>query len=284
MSIVHAYVKERFPLIPVILFSVGYAGLVVGVTSASNFWSSDMYESLNRLLLISCIFFFFLLRQRTTDELRDRVHDTTHFPTRPVPRGLISREKIVFLGIFAFIVEVVCAYILNPRGFGVYMFPLLYSYLMAYKFFLRTWLDKHFTIDFILHEIIFLLFGLYFLNILRQRGMEMDLNSVASLVALTCAPISIEIMRKFNPRQDASGKVVADTYSTVWGRDAALTAIVLLSFIVAMSLSYLKASPIYILSSGTILLLWCVLMYKSKKVAIIAAIIFLLQSVLVNIL
>jgi len=284
MSIVHSYFKERFPLIPVLLFSVGYAALVLGVTSPDYFWSFHTYESLNRLLLISNIFFFFLLRQRATDEFRDAVHDKMHFPDRPVPRGLISKEKILLLGLFAFSVEVVSAFLLSPADFMMYIPVLFYSLLMAYKFFSRSWLDTHFTVDFIVHEVIFILFGFYFISALHPQGVELTVYSLVSLVALTTAPISIEIMRKFNPRHDKKGKVVEDTYSTVWGRNVALTALVYGSFITAVCLSYLKASPIYIVTVGILLVLWCTVMYRSKHVAIVAAISFLLQSLLVNIL
>ena len=96
--------------------------------------------------------------------------------------------------------------------------------------------------------------------------------------------MSIEVIRKFNPRFDKSGKAVGDTYSTVWGRNNALLVLIGLSLIVGSGLTYLKYSYIFLLFSFVMIETWLVIGKKSNSaVIIIGAINFLGFAFLANI-
>ena len=148
MRVVFKYIQERFPIPSVLLFALGYSALSLGLSSKNNIWLQNSQGSFINLFLLSNVFFFFLLRQRAIDEFRDADHDKKYFPDRPVPRGLVSKKQILFLGLFAFAIEFVSAYAVGQHVFGLYIIFFLYSLLMAKEFFIPRWLSKHFTIYF----------------------------------------------------------------------------------------------------------------------------------------
>jgi len=279
------YIKERFPVHSVLLFSLGYAALTLGVSSSGNIWKQNLQISIVTILLLSSVFFFFLLRQRAVDEFRDAEHDKKFFPDRSVPRGLISKKQVLLLGIFAFTIELISAYIIGRHVFGLYILFFMYSLLMAKEFFIPRWLNKHFTTYFLIHEVIFLLFGLFFVSAINPHLINFNLQAIVLLVILTAAPMSIEVIRKFKPRYDKSGKAVADTYSTVWGRSNALLSLIGLSIVVGVGLFLLKHSYLFLFFSLMIVMSWLILGRKSDKaVVLIGAINFLGFALLVNIL
>ena len=244
MSAIIAYIRERFPVPSVLLFVLGYAALTLGLSASSNIWVQNPQSSFTSLFLLSSVFFFFLLRQRAIDEFRDAEHDLKYFPDRPVPRGLISKKQVLFLGLFALAVELISAYLVGQRVFGFYILVFLYSLLMAKEFFIPRWLNKHFTLYFLIHEVIFLLFGIFFISAVSYQIVTLNTQTIIALVILTFAPMGVEVIRKFKPRYDKAGKAVADTYSTVWGRKNALLVLIGLSLTVGLGLTFFKYSYI----------------------------------------
>ena len=221
MGKILVYIQERFPVIPVLLFAFGYAALATGISE------TQPTKLLQIIVAFAGIFFFFLLRQRVVDEFKDSSHDLKNFPDRPVPRGLISKRQLVSLGAVALLLEWSFVYLLGNNSLLAYLPVFLYSLFMAKEFFVPDWLNQHFNLYLLSHEVIFILFGLFFMLVTNEN---LKTNSLfLALGALTAAPASVEIIRKFSPRFDKKGKAVQDTYSTVWGRNVALTVLILLS-------------------------------------------------------
>lgn len=278
------YIQERFPVIPVLLFTFGYSALAIGVASGSNPWSKDYTLAIFTLALLSSVFFFFLLRQRTIDEFRDAKHDLKNYPDRPVPRGLISKKQLLILGGFALFIEWVSVYLLGASLITSYVFVFAYSLLMAKEFFVSEWLNKHFTFYFLVHEIIFLLFGAFFIIVINLSFLDFSPLTLSALVVLVSAPASIEIIRKFKPRYDKTGRAVADTYSTVWGRNNALLVLMGLSVSTGLGLFLIKNSIYFLLYSLLMFIAWVIFAQKSNKAAIlIGAVNFLGFAILANI-
>lgn len=284
MKSILLYIKERFPIPSALLFSLGFAAFTLGLSSNSNAGIRNYQDSLINLVLLSNVFLFFLLRQRTIDEFRDADHDLKYFPDRPVPRGLISKKQVLLLGLFAFVLEITSAYFVGHKHFGFYILFFLYSLLMAKEFFIPKWLNKHFTTYFLIHEVIFLLLGLFFLIALNPDDVRFNLHTLILLTVLTTAPMSIEIIRKFSPRYDTLGKAVADTYSTVWGRSNSLLILISSSLVVGIGLFILKNSYIFILFNIMTVIAWLTFGKKSDTaVILIGAINFLGFALLANI-
>lgn len=278
------YIKERFPVPSVLLFAFGYAALTLGLSSNNNVWLGNIQNSSMNLFLLSGIFFFFLLRQRTIDEFRDANHDMKYFPDRPVPRGLVSKKQILYLGLTALIIEFISAYLVGQKVLGLYLLIFLYSLLMAKEFFIPRWLDKHFTIYFLIHEVIFLLFGIFFISAVGSQVINFSFQTMIILAILTFAPMTIEVIRKFKPRYDTTGKPVKDTYSTVWGRNNALLVLIGLSLVVGLGLAFFKQSFIFLIFNLVVILAWLSVGRKSDTGAIIiGAISFLGYAILANV-
>lgn len=279
------YIRERFPVIPAFLFALGYSALAIAIASSSNPWSKDPNLTIFTLVLLSSIFFFFLLRQRAIDEFRDAKHDLKNYPDRPVPRGLISKKQLLMLGSFALLMEWAAVYLLGASLITSYIFVFVYSLLMAKEFFVSDWLNKHFTLYFLVHEVIFLLFGIFFIVVINQSFLSFNLSTLSALIILVSAPASIEIIRKFKPRYDKAGRVVADTYNVVWGSNNALFVLMVLSVSIGLGLFFIKNSLYFLLFSTLMLIAWLFFAQKSDKAAIlIGAVNFLGFAILANLL
>lgn len=275
MSKILIYFKERFPIFPVLLFAFGYATLATGI------FETQPAKLLQIIILFAGVFFFFLLRQRVVDEFKDSSHDRKNFPDRPVPRGLISKQQLVSLGVVALLLEWSFVYLLGNNSLLVYLPVFLYSLFMAKEFFVPDWLNKHFNLYLLSHEVIFILFGLFFILVTSEN---LKTNSLLlALGALTTAPASVEIIRKFSPRYDKKGKAVQDTYSTVWGRGIALTILILLSSLTAIFLTIIKNSPYFLLFLLITLCILFLMKSSDKAVKTIGAINFLGLAILANI-
>lgn len=272
------YIRIRFPVFPAFLFSLGYAALAIGSSLTNNFWINNFNQGLKILFMLTFLFFFFLFKQRIIDEFKDEKHDLKNFPNRPLPQGLISKRQLIILGLLVFFMELLFVFLL---GFSkVYFFILIYTFFMTKEFFISNWLNRHFTAYFLIHEAIFLLFGIYFITVIDQTIPPISFRLLLTLIMLLAAPMSIEIIRKFSPRFDSKGKTVADTYSSVWGRKNALVALVMLSFLIGLALTIIKTNYIFLVFSLIIILSWITLRLKSDKIIIITGVISFLGFVL----
>lgn len=239
------YIHTRFPPIPVLLFSVGYGMLAVGIGTPLTAHPLIPQIYAQRLLCIAVLFLMFLLRARITDEFKDWGHDARYFPDRPAVSGAISSVQLVSVGFFALAIEVVLVFLL---GHVVYYTPVLvYSAFMAVEFGIGTFLSRHFTLSFLLHEIVFIWLGLYMIAVLAP-GMRADpLQLTSMLSVLVMAPITVELIRKFKPRFDQQGREVPDTYSTVWGRSETLFIVMALTVAVGgVMVIRFNSMPIFI--------------------------------------
>lgn len=277
MNKILLYLNERFPIVPVLLFSLGYASLATGVSEI------QPNNQLQTILILSGVFLFFLLRQRVVDEFKDSSHDLKNFPNRPIPRGLISKNQLMLLGFLALFFEWSFVYILGVHSLLMYIPVFIYSLLMAKEFFISDWLNSQFNLYLISHEVIFLFFGLYFVGIVNG-SLETVANLPLRLLILFVAPFSIEVGRKFSPRYDKKGKAVRDTYSTVWGRNVAIGVMLTSALLTGFFLTLIKNNYLPLGLSVIISLVFIVFGKKSDKIVIVSgAINFLGLAILSNI-
>lgn len=275
------YFRERFPIIPVFLFSIGYAGYVIGLSSHSTTWSHNLFSNVVLLFTVAGLFAAFLLRQRAVDEWRDFDHDAKNFPHRPLHRGLISRRQISLIGLIAFLLELLFAQSIG--AFWAYIPVLLYSFLMAKDFFIKQWLEHHFTSHFLIHEVFFFILGGYFIISLNDFPWSLHLW-LTGLPVLVAAPMSIELIRKYKPRYNPQGKAVQDTYSTVWGRSQTVIFLMTLTLIVGTGLHFSKPGNYFLpLSLLFTLSLWHVRRHDGL-VIVLGAVQFLTLAFLSNLL
>ncbi len=189
--------------------------------------------------LLTLLYTALLLRYRVVDEWKDFRHDSRFYPGRPVPRGSISVRALATLGALG-----------SSRKSGRCS---RWAGCEASRS-TRPW----WCCPFSPHS-----------STSPRRGSTRTsrrLSWFTSWCTCRCSPgplasserrcpstrgsgwrsatalfASAEVVRKFQPRHDTEGAAVADTYSVVWGRPAALTIVVVL-IVVAGGLAHLVAT------------------------------------------
>ena len=262
MRSVLVYMQERFPLPLVALMSASFAVLSLGLFAdgpGSPRWWLDA-------VLLTVAYFAVLLRYRVTDEWKDFAHDSSVYPDRPVQRGAVSVRALVLLGSGALVVELVAVTaVAGPAGLLAYLPVLALSALTAVEFFARSLLARHFTLSFVLHEIVYLpLFGWAAFAL----GAPLGLATAAGIASACALFVAVEVVRKFEPRFAPNGVEVADTYSAVWGRGAAIVVIVL-SLLASATLAVVAGAGPLVLVLAVLVVAGIVVARRSDRAVVI---------------
>lgn len=269
----YAYFRERFPLPGVLFISISFALLAIGQTS-----SLATGSSLITFTLLVMLFIALLLRQRVTDEFKDMHHDAKNYPERPYQRGLVTKNNLLVLLGIAVILELVIAFLLSGLNHFVwYLVVFVYSLLMAKEFFAGKWLEQHFTTYFIIHELIFVLIAVWIASILE---LPTTIVTFSWMLAFLSIMMGIEIARKFEIRRDTKGKVVHDTYISVWGEEASRSAIELLVLTSGIALSYAEQSISFALVASAVSLFLNLNRPKTAKLQLLVGFYVLLVGVI----
>jgi 4-hydroxybenzoate polyprenyltransferase len=271
------YIRQRFPLHMAWLLSGLYTIHLFTLSKRSH-----PHVVIEDVLIIMTLFTLFLLRVRFVDEIKDYDHDARHYPHRPVIQGLLTKKELVFLAVCVLFLELSIMYSYGESTYFFALIVLLYSGAMTLEFGIRSYLKKHFTTHFILHEVVFLWYTMYFLRVLGLLPQYSYLY-IITLTSCVCIPVLAEIVRKLLPRKNIEGISVCDTYSTVWGEYTAVSIISVLELILSLSTGHLIGSSlIYLL--GSLTLATNALMLRSLWHIRINTICFLILHVFISIL
>lgn len=234
----HRYLKERFPLkdfIPLALIFAAAGGICIQVY---------VYGEVKNVLYLICGFFaflLFLLRLRIFDEFKDFEHDAKYYPSRPVPRGLITLNELKSFVLPLLCMEMLLAISKGHSSFILFSLSLIYSLLMFKEFFAREWLRQHFTTYVISHEILALPLFLY---IFALNGMALsNIGQVyfwAMAFFLGCQLFLLEVARKIRPLELEIPS--RDTYTAQYGINGASGLIICLGIVIAILKIYIEKS------------------------------------------
>lgn len=209
----YQYSKERFPLGQFIPLSVIFA------LSASFGTQTYIYGKLGNfrtIFVTAAALFLFFLRLRLFDEFKDAEHDAMHYPSRPVPRGLIKLQELRTVIWFLIAGELGISALGGRVSSFLFLASLLYSLLMWKEFFVRTWLREHFTLYVVSHEL--LVFPLFFyLYSLNGLTLEKTTHSYFWLLTLFLGAqlFLLEVTRKIRPKEMEQAS--RDTYTAQYG-------------------------------------------------------------------
>lgn len=215
------YQKERFPLLKY--------GLLVGAFTYSALSVSFMLRGAEGLPDWRAFFTAFpaallLFSQlRVADEFKDHEEDCRYQPERPVPRGLITLNELMFFGLAGAFIQLHLTLSYNVGLLIPLVMTWVYFLLMSREFFVKDWLrNRPFTYLWT-HMLILLFVDLY-------------VTSYDWLVAGTHAPPAllyflavsffngtvIEIGRKI--RAPGDEKEGVQSYTSTWGIKGAINA------------------------------------------------------------
>lgn len=266
------YFRERFPVPGVLMLGVGFALFSYGIHDQIN------NDTMRVLSLLTLLFVALLLRQRVTDEFKDRDHDNKNYPNRPVQRGVVTNITLVVIGGWALLMELLAVWLLGGvSGMVAYSPVFVFTLLMAREFFIALYLARHFTIYFLLHELVFVLLGIFVATVF---GVTWSAVTVAWLVGFVSIMACVEIARKFELRHDAKGRIVADTYPAVWGESTARSTVEMLLLVTGIAMTYQEHMvwPAVIGASASVTI--NLFKLSHNKLRVVVAMVFVLLGVI----
>ena len=149
------FIRERFPLsthLPMIL-SFSWANITIGATALGKGIDAGAGG-------VACLItFFFFLRLRLFDELKDLEYDRIANPSRPLVRGLVASKELRYLISFAAIIECLLVLVLSPAAILAYVIALGFSLFMFKEFFIGDLIRPHLTTYAVLHTFVSVLMG-----------------------------------------------------------------------------------------------------------------------------
>lgn len=234
------YFQERFPIPLVFIFALSYSMILFGIC----FNLKGIPTDTTLIALAGISFVGFLLRLRIVDEFKDFKHDNNKYPNRPLQRNAISKKTLTWLGISAFLIEILSIYLINPKAIYYYLPVIFYSLLTAKEFFVSSWLTKHFNIYFLSHQIIFITFTFWAYSLV---SIHIGLHALYGLIAFVLSMSVFEILRKLEYRYDKKGKIINDTYPSVWGNSATNAILITMMLTIGLMLTLITENNLHLL-------------------------------------
>jgi 4-hydroxybenzoate polyprenyltransferase len=206
------------------MLAVSFGAACVGLFGG---WSLGDVGLWAHLALFAVLYVALLLRYRVVDEWKDYRHDTRHYPDRPVQRGAITPRTLAVLGGIAVVVEFSLAWLLGGlAALPLYALVTVLTVGTAVDFFAKPFFERHFSLSFVTHQLVYP--AMFAWAAVALGASLSDPRTWWGIASATALFVSVEVVRKFQPRKSAEGGVVADTYGAVWGRRLALAGLVAL--------------------------------------------------------
>ncbi|MBA2403327.1 MAG: AMP-binding protein [Bdellovibrionales bacterium] len=236
MTRLFAYTKERFPLIPILLFvfllTSGYAHFFAEWYGAKFSWQEP------KLWLTMGSVFLFMLQLRMADEIKDFEKDSKAFPDRILSKGIIPLSLIRKILYTTIAVEFLMSAAMG-RSHVTYMFILqIWAYLMAKEFFRKEFLDEQVTLSLILHQMILPPLAIYSaLPFISIDYLAPSMSLILGLIYLSLIYTIYELARKtWSPDRENAH---ADSYTRFWGIGPAVLVQIALTLIVIVLMKFL---------------------------------------------
>jgi hypothetical protein len=215
------YQRERFPL-------VGHGLLIAAFSfSAVSFsWllrGGAGWPSTTAAVTAFVTSLLLFLQLRIADEFKDFEDDSRYQPYRPVPRGLVKLEELRLVGLAAAAVQLFLALRLSWPMAGWLLLTWVYLALMTREFFARTWLRSRPITYLWTHMLIIPLADFYATACDWQSVGASPPPGLFWFIGVSFFNgVALELGRKIRAPADEEAGV--RTYSSLWGRRAAVTA------------------------------------------------------------
>ena len=233
------YLNERFPAgknsFFVLMFTLSayvYTGLLYNmkIFEMTGRDPDRIPMPLHKVIPLFTIILMFFFQLRLTDEFKDYEEDLKYRPYRPVQRGIITLKALGNIGIVTIIVQIISAFLINPKILIYMSFVWIYMFLMAKEFFIKEWLTKRIVIYALSHVVIMIFINLV---IIKAAGFIMTAHKMPDLSVFEIYRgvipflmlgylngMVLEIGRKTRKSDEEEDGV--ETYSKLWGRKKAV--------------------------------------------------------------
>ena len=204
-----AYLKERFPIVNMMLFAIIY----LAVFCTTNLpWSFDSVFWLGILAIIS---FFF--RLRVMDEIKDFDVDAINCPDRVLQSGGIGLPFLIRLSALLTLSEIIWSFFHSWVALGFWSIAFLYSLLMRYEFFVGEWINKRLVLYAISHMLVMPLVVAWIWFAYRH---DASLTLFILMVLSLLGGFVFELARKTHSLEAEQPQIV--TYSSLLGSQKAV--------------------------------------------------------------
>ncbi|MGE0435323.1 MAG: prenyltransferase [Planctomycetota bacterium] len=230
-----AWMRERFPLTPTLLFVVLYGTVLLYGRWLTH--DGPLAIGWRELLGFSACYGFFLML-RVFDEHKDFAKDLHNFPERVLQRGLITLGHLKVAGALCLAAQIGVSLWFDGGAFGHvwwhWVAVLVWSLLMLREFFISEWLSKRLVLYALSHMLIMPLAELWMAQ-MGALGRELPWTVLWISALSFSSGMSFEIARKLKAPEDERETV--DSYTKSLGlRGAPLAVFVCLGTSLALQL------------------------------------------------
>jgi 4-hydroxybenzoate polyprenyltransferase len=207
------YQSERFPLLRTSILLAVFSAASINVSAYFAGRPTPPWPTYLAAFVVVLIFMFQL---RVCDEIKDADDDRKYRSERAIPRGLVTLELIVGLGLACIPVAVVAAATIDRHIVWLVLLVWVWMTAMTFEFGVPRWLKAHPFIYLVSHMLIMPLIDLFVTGCEWLKAGDGPPNALALFLALSFANGCIlEIGRKiFHPAHERPG---VETYSALLG-------------------------------------------------------------------
>lgn len=144
------YLKERFPVVNMLLFAILFAAVFSVASFPNNDWQLFGAHVWGGMLAVISFFF----RLRVMDEIKDFESDAVLYPGRVLQSGRIQLPFLIRLAALGLIWELVWSILLGHAALLAWAIAVAYSIAMRYEFFVKNWLRERLALYAISHLLI----------------------------------------------------------------------------------------------------------------------------------
>ncbi len=145
------YQRERFPLGRTSLLVMVFSAASVSVSAHLAGRAAPSWPTYAAAFLVTLFFFFQL---RVLDEIKDGEDDRRYRPERAVPRGLVTLRLVVGLGLATVPIAVAACWAVDARLLVLLATVWGWMLLMAFEFFVSSWLKARPVIYMVSHMLV----------------------------------------------------------------------------------------------------------------------------------
>lgn len=220
------YQSERFPLIQTVPLLAAFSAASV---TASARLADRSLPDLPVYLIAFLIVMIFFWQMRALDEVKDAEVDRRYRPERPIPRGLVSLNLILWIAGAGVLPVVFAAYYLAPVLLWLVIGVWVWLALMGFEFFAPTFLKRSPTLYLVSHMAIMPLIDVVLTGCEWVPHGSMPQGIWTFLLMSLANGCVVEFGRKiWAPEEEREG---VETYSSSWGHRRSLLALAAVTLI-----------------------------------------------------